>query len=71
MAEDELVQVDLQVLGRDAAMGALQPGLQVGDRAVRARQDELLVGEPETLLVDDVVIASLAQWSSPAFVDII
>ena len=41
VAEDELVEVDLQVLGRDAAMGAVHPGLEVGDRAVGAGQQLL------------------------------
>jgi len=27
VAEDELVEVDLQMVGRDAAVGALKPGL--------------------------------------------
>jgi hypothetical protein len=39
--EDELVEVGLQVLGRDAAVGALQPGFQVGGSAVGAREELL------------------------------
>ena len=47
VAEDELVEVDLQVLRRDAVVGALQPVLEVGDRAVNARQGELAIGLAE------------------------
>src|SRR5215208_5599263 len=36
VAKDELVEVDLQVLGRGAPVGALKPGLEVGERAVSA-----------------------------------
>jgi hypothetical protein len=35
VAEDELVEVDLQVLLGGAAVGALQPGLEVGEGAVQ------------------------------------
>jgi len=41
--EDELVEIDLEVLVADAAVGAVHPGLEVADRAVRARQ-QLLAG---------------------------
>ena len=34
--EGELIEVGLQVLGRGAVMGAGEPGLEVGDRPVRA-----------------------------------
>jgi hypothetical protein len=51
--EDELVEVDLEVLGRDAAVGALEPGLEIRDRSVGSWQHELLVGEALALLVDD------------------
>jgi hypothetical protein len=37
VAEDKLVEIGLQVLGRDAAVGALQPGLQVGGGAMGRR----------------------------------
>jgi hypothetical protein len=37
MAEDELVEADGQVLLRDAAMGAVHPGLEVGDRAAEQK----------------------------------
>src|SRR3954451_6615398 len=43
VAEDELVEVNLQVLGRDAAMGAVEPGLQVGGRPVGAGEELLCV----------------------------
>jgi hypothetical protein len=36
VAEDELVEVDLQVLLRRAAVSPLQPGLEVGEGAVGA-----------------------------------
>jgi hypothetical protein len=35
--EDVLVEVDLKVLVADSAVGSVYPGLEVGDRAVRAR----------------------------------
>ena len=38
VAEDELVQVDRQVFGRDAVVGALQPGFQVRECAMGARR---------------------------------
>jgi hypothetical protein len=34
VAEDELVEVDLQVLLGGTAVGSLQPGLEVGEGAV-------------------------------------
>ena len=37
--EDELVEVDLQMLGGHAFVGALQPALQVADGSVDAGQD--------------------------------
>ena len=49
VAEDELVQVDRQVFGRDAVVGALQPGFQVRECAMGARQDELAVREAGAL----------------------
>ena len=61
VAEDELVEVDLQVLGRDAAVGALQPGLQVGERSVGARQELLGVGAIAPLLARPVPIAGVGQ----------
>ena len=39
VTEDELVEVDLQVLGAHAAVGAAEPGLEVRDLPVRPRQD--------------------------------
>ena len=42
--EGELIEVDLQVLGRGAVMGAGEPGLEVGDRPVRPGQDQLPAG---------------------------
>lgn len=41
VAEDELVEIDVQVVGRDAAVSALKPGLQVGTRPVSTRQELL------------------------------
>jgi hypothetical protein len=38
VAEDVLVEVDVEVLLGDAAMGAVHPGLEVGDRSMGARQ---------------------------------
>ncbi len=43
VAEDELVEVGRQVLGRGPAVSAVQPCLEVGDGAMRARQ-QLLAG---------------------------
>src|SRR5205814_9275634 len=60
-AKDELVEVDLQVLSRDAVVSALQPGLQVRERPVRAWQHPLAVGEAGALLVRLVCEASGAQ----------
>src|SRR5437016_3942863 len=56
--EDELVEVDLQVLGRGAVVGSLQPGLEVGERAARARQHPLAVSERARCLC--------GWWSKPA-----
>ena len=61
VAEDELVEVDRQVLGRDAVMGALQPGLQVRDRAMRAWQEKLAIGKAGALLTRLVIEACAAQ----------
>jgi hypothetical protein len=55
--EDEFVEVDLEVLGRDAVVGALQPGLEVGERAMRARQHPLPVGIASMLYTRLVVEA--------------
>ena len=44
VTEDELVEVDLQVLGAHAAVGAAEPALEVQDRPVRPRQDGVGVG---------------------------
>ena len=41
VTEDELVEVDLQVLGAHAAVGPAEPGLEVRDRPVRPRQDRV------------------------------
>jgi hypothetical protein len=41
MAEDVLVEVDLQVGVADAAVGAVHPRLQVGDGAVGTGQEPL------------------------------
>jgi hypothetical protein len=61
LAEQELVEVHLQVLGRDAAVGALEPRLEVGDGAVSAREDELPVEVTGPLLVHVVVEAPGAR----------
>src|SRR5207249_6842826 len=57
VAEDELVEVDLEVLGRDAVVGALEPGLQVRERSVGAWQHPLAVGKTGALLTGPVVVA--------------
>ena len=57
VAKDELVEVDLQTIGRDAAVGALQPGLQVRGGAVGARQKLLRVGVVAALQPRPVVEA--------------
>lgn len=49
VAEDELVEVGLHVLGRDAAMGAVHPCLQVRDRAVHAREKLLFAAHARDL----------------------
>lgn len=41
VTEDELVEVDLQMLGAHASVGAAEPGLEVRDRPVRPRQDRV------------------------------
>src|SRR5919201_4633134 len=41
MAKDELVEVDLQMLGGGSPLGALKPSLEVGEGPVSARQDHL------------------------------
>src|ERR671937_203659 len=41
MAKDELVEVDLQMLGGGSPVGALKPSLEVGEGPVSARQDHL------------------------------
>ena len=61
VAEDELVEVDLEVLGRDAAMGCLKPGLQVGGGAVGAGQELLGVAVIASLQARPVVIAGAAS----------
>jgi len=43
VTEDELVEIDLQVLGRDTVVGALQPSLEVGERAMRAWQQPVAI----------------------------
>jgi hypothetical protein len=59
VAEDVLVEVDLQVRIADAAVGAVQPGLEVRDGAVRARQ-QLLAGLGQ-LAAAAVVVAELRE----------
>jgi hypothetical protein len=59
VAKDEFVEVGLQVLGRDSAVGALQPGLEVGDRTVREWQH--LVGRRVALTARSVVKSNGAQ----------
>src|SRR5688572_15525189 len=61
VAEDELVEVDLEVALLDASVGALQPGLEVRARAMRARQELLFVGKAAALLDRAVVVAQLGQ----------
>jgi hypothetical protein len=41
VAKDELIEVDLQLLLRGAAVGSRQPGLEVGEGTVGAGQDQL------------------------------
>ena len=63
-AEDVLVEVDLQVLLGDAAVGALQPRLVVADHAVDAGQDlvQVVDGYPSgSLGPGAVVVAELAE----------
>ena len=61
VSEDELVEVDLEVFRGDAVVGALEPGLEVGERAVRARQYPLPIGEACALLVRPVIEAGRAE----------
>ena len=44
VVEDGLVEIALEVRGKHAAEGALQPGLEVRDRAMGARENELGAG---------------------------
>ena len=60
VAEDVLVEVDGQVLVGDAAVRAVHPGLEVGDRAVRAEQ-QLLARRGGVLGSSAMVIAVLGQ----------
>src|SRR5215471_4021783 len=64
--EGELVQVDLQVLGRGAVVGAGDPGFEVGDRPVRPGQDQRAVGEPVMLVDRAVVVAGPGQLAVSA-----
>ena len=57
VAEDVLVQVGLQVLERGPAMGAVQPSLEVRDRAMGARQGGLLAGRRGALVARPVLVA--------------
>jgi len=67
VAKDELVEVDLKVVLRDAPMRALKPGLEVGDGAVCARQEELAVGVAPALVDRPVVVGtSRVSVSGPA-----
>lgn len=61
VSEDELVKVDLEVFRRDPVVGALQPGLEVGERPVGARQHPFAVGEALMLDVWLVVEAGSAE----------
>ena len=49
VAKDELVEVDLKVLAGRTAVGPLEPGLEVGQGPVGARQDHLAVLVPPAL----------------------
>src|SRR3989440_4837576 len=55
MTEDVLVQVGLQVLGRGPAMRAVQPRLEVRDRAMGAWEDRLVAGGGGALVAAPVV----------------
>jgi hypothetical protein len=44
--EDELVEVDLQGFGRGGAVSAVQPGVEVGERAMGAPQDHPAAESP-------------------------
>ena len=63
VAEDELVEVGLQVLVADAAVGAVHPGLQVADRAVRLGEQVLaaLVASRGAAVVE---LLSRTRWTS-------
>src|SRR5712691_610692 len=55
VAEDELVEVDLEMFRRDAVMGALEPGLEVRECSVGAWQHPLAVGRAGALFTRLVV----------------
>ena len=57
MPEDELVEVD-QVLRRDAMVGALRPGLEVGERRDVRAQHPVTIGKACALLVRPLVEAA-------------
>src|SRR6266511_6133271 len=57
VAEDELVEVDLEVGVADAAVGAVHPRLEVGDRAVGTGQVGLRSGRCGPLAARAMVIA--------------
>ena len=65
-AKDVLVEVDLQVLLGDAAVGALQPRLEVADHAVDAGQDlvQVVDGYPSGSLGPGAVV--VPQLAEPA-----
>jgi hypothetical protein len=61
VAEDELVEVDLEVSGRDAAVGALEPRLEVGRGPVGAGQQLLVVRVVAPLQQGPVLVARAAE----------
>jgi hypothetical protein len=65
VAKDVFVEVDLQVWVADAAVGAAQSGLAVGDGAVGARQ-QLFTREPAEEVFVDLDLAPLSGSPSGA-----
>jgi hypothetical protein len=60
VAEDELVEVDGQVLVRDASIGPVHPCLEVGARPVHPGQ-RLLFGRQARVLARALLVAELGQ----------
>jgi hypothetical protein len=59
--KDELVQVGLEVVAGNAVVGALEPGLEVADHAVGARDDLANVLAVESAGTETLQLMVVAQ----------